>query len=165
MSTWIIFWNFGLFSAEFFFYQRGNTNFSSYPNIRLLDIVTGDLTDVSYQKLTNSRILPLTHFLQSTNQMWVEFRSQVITQWAHLWILIIGLQLWHKIALTLRLIWVQYCCVVVPPLLSATLVKSSYDKVALIVVVLVSIYPEVNISAKFQIWNGIIETIFSYFVR
>ena len=43
----------------------------------------------------------------------------------------IGLQLWHKIALTLRLIWVQYCCVVVPPLLSATLVKSSYDKVAL----------------------------------
>ena len=27
------------------FYQRGNTNFSSYPNILLLDIVTGDLTD------------------------------------------------------------------------------------------------------------------------
>ena len=62
LKFWVVF-------GGILFYQRGNTNFSSYPNIRLLDIVTGDLTDVSYQKLTNSRILPLTHFLQSTNQM------------------------------------------------------------------------------------------------
>ena len=38
LKFWVVF-------GGILFIKKGNTNFSSYPNILLLDIVTGDLTD------------------------------------------------------------------------------------------------------------------------